>query len=78
MKTDNPKEFSKTILPAIVLGLGILLLILNITVEDEPGALPLLVTIAGGIWLLTQRLAGRKNKSRLPGRDQSINSTDNQ
>jgi hypothetical protein len=33
--------------------LGVVLIIYMIKVEDEPGALPLLLVITGAIWLLT-------------------------
>lgn len=66
MNTDNRKITLKTILPVIVLALGIVLLVLNIVIEDEPGALPLAVTLIGAIWLVVQRVAASKRKSEHP------------
>ncbi|AKP50564.1 hypothetical protein CA2015_1115 [Cyclobacterium amurskyense] len=37
-------------LSLLTIFLGILLLILMITVEDEPGAIPLLLIIIGTVW----------------------------
>lgn len=66
MNADNRKNTLKTILPVIVLALGIVLLVLNIVTEDEPGALPLAVTLIGAIWLVVQRVAVSKRKSENP------------
>ncbi|MDF3027553.1 MAG: hypothetical protein K0S23_1860 [Fluviicola sp.] len=38
------------ILSLAILILGIVLLIFMITVEDEPGALPLLLILTGTVW----------------------------
>ncbi|SFP66091.1 PEP-CTERM protein-sorting domain-containing protein [Parafilimonas terrae] len=43
------------ILPVLSIFLGIVLMIYMIKVEDEPGALPLLLIIAGTIWLIINR-----------------------
>lgn len=34
----------------VVIGLGLLLLIYMVTVEDEPGALPLALIVGGTVW----------------------------
>ncbi len=60
MATGNGKSFGKIVLPMIVLILGLVLLVLNIVMEDEPGAVPLAVTLAGATWILIQRLKARK------------------
>lgn len=44
----------------LTIGLGIVLLIYMITVEGEPGALPLLLIIGGSIWFLVNRYLIKK------------------
>lgn len=46
-------------LSAVVLGIGVLLLVYMITVESEPGALPLLLVVAGLGWQIATRLRMR-------------------
>lgn len=41
-----------TLLSGLCILLGVLLLIYMIRVEDEPGALPLLLTMTGTIWFI--------------------------
>lgn len=60
MATGNRKTFGKIALPMIVVILGLVLLVLNIVMEDEPGAVPLAITLAGATWILIQRLRLRK------------------
>jgi hypothetical protein len=43
-----------------LMGTGLLLLLYMIFVEDEPGGIPLLMIIAGGIWLFVNRKSARK------------------
>jgi hypothetical protein len=52
--TRNLKLFS--ILPFLLMLLGILLLIYMISFEDESGALPLFLIIAGTAWLIINRI----------------------
>lgn len=44
----------------LTIGLGIILLIYMITVEGEPGALPLFLTIIGAVWFLINRYLIKK------------------
>lgn len=68
MTTDNkgrisPKQKWSRILSLTASLLGTLLLIFMITVEDEFGALPLLLLLGGLIWfILTQRQIRRQVK----------------
>ena len=66
MEKDNRKKLVKLVLPLIVVILGIVLLVFNIVIEDEPGALPLAVTIVGGAWLLIQRQMNRRQRVHNP------------
>ncbi len=43
------------ILSLLTVFLGFVLLIFMITVEDEPGALPLLLIITGVVWFIISR-----------------------
>lgn len=43
------------LLSALTVGLGVILLVYMVIVEDEPGALPLLLIALGGGWHLTTR-----------------------
>ena len=61
MSTDNTiQDASKkarvhTILSALIILIGLVLLIYMIRVESEPGALPLLLIVLGvGWWLITR------------------------
>ena len=56
MKTRNrlKSKWSK-ILSLLTVFLGFVLLIFMITVEDEPGALPLLIIITGVVWFIISR-----------------------
>lgn len=40
------------IVPALVILVGIILLVLSIILESEPGAIPLLIILAGGLLFL--------------------------
>lgn len=44
-----------TVLATITIVLGAVLLFFMITVEDEPGAIPLALLVGGGIWLFVTR-----------------------
>lgn len=48
------------LLPVLSISLGIILLIYMIKVEDEPGALPLLLIIIGAIWLIINQYQAKK------------------
>lgn len=47
------------VLSALTVAVGILLLIYMITVEDEPGALPLLLVVLGSGWYFINRARSR-------------------
>lgn len=40
----------------LILGIGLVLLVYMVTVEGEPGALPLLLILLGGGWYAITRL----------------------
>ena len=48
------------LLPVLSISLGIILMIYMIKVEDEPGALPLLLIIIGVIWLIINLYQAKK------------------
>ncbi len=45
----------QTVLATVTIVLGAILLFFMITVEDEPGAIPLALLVGGGVWLLITR-----------------------
>lgn len=51
----GPNRNVQPILSALTFALGVILLIFMITVEGEPGAIPLLLIVLGGGWYLTAR-----------------------
>lgn len=53
----------KTRIPAIALVLGLILLVYMVTVEDEPGALPLLLIVSGVAGLLWNTLTSKLKKT---------------
>lgn len=53
----------KTRIPAIALVLGLILLIYMVTVEDEPGALPLLLIVSGVAGLIWNHLTSKLKKT---------------
>ncbi|HEU5289271.1 MAG TPA: hypothetical protein VFU05_01430 [Cyclobacteriaceae bacterium] len=52
---DINKLKMQSLLSLLILGLGILLVIYMIVVEDEPGAIPLLLIITGTSWFFVTR-----------------------
>lgn len=68
MSTDNPiQDASKklkvhTILSSLTLVIGVMLLIYMITVESEPGAIPLLLIVFGIGWYLITRARIRSHR----------------
>ena len=59
------KEISKklkiyTALSVLTILFGVILLIYMIRVEDEPGALPLLLVIVGIVWFIINRVKTKK------------------
>ncbi len=56
MKTDNAKRLKMhSLLSGLTTIIGVALLIFMIVVEDEPGAIPLLLIAAGTGWYLISR-----------------------
>ena len=51
---DTARNYPR-IASALVLGLGLVLLAYMVTVEDEPGAIPLALVLLGGIGLVATR-----------------------
>ncbi|HEX2149436.1 MAG TPA: hypothetical protein VHI31_04595 [Actinomycetota bacterium] len=47
------------VLSALTVAVGVLLLVYMVTVEDEPGALPLLLIVLGSGWYFTTRARSR-------------------
>ncbi len=45
----------QTKIAATICLLGLVLLVYMITVEDEPGALPLLLIVVGAVWYIVTR-----------------------
>lgn len=59
-KRINRKLKWGKLLPVLSISLGIILMIYMIKVEDEPGALPLLLIIIGAIWLIINQYQAKK------------------
>ena len=56
MKTDNTKKLKIQSLLSVLTGvIGVALLIFMIVVEDEPGAIPLLLIVGGTGWYFITR-----------------------
>ena len=53
---------TKTILPVIIFILALILLVYMITQEGEMGALPLLILLLSGIWMIYNFLQMRKTR----------------
>jgi hypothetical protein len=49
-----------TTLSVLTIVLGVILLIYMIRVEDEPGALPLLLIMIGTVWFIINRVKTKK------------------
>ncbi|NOT73573.1 MAG: hypothetical protein HOP08_01505 [Cyclobacteriaceae bacterium] len=54
----------KTLLPLLIMIIGVLLMAFKIYADSEPGAIPLLLIIAGAGWYLVARIQGVK-KARI-------------
>ncbi|QEK50568.1 hypothetical protein FYC62_01960 [Pedobacter aquae] len=50
-------------MPFITLAIGILLMVFTISVEDEPGALPLFLVLISLIWLIINWFKVRKKQN---------------
>lgn len=56
MKTNNPKKLMiLQVLSVLTIVIGLLLLTFMIVVEDEPGAIPMLLILFGTGWYLFTR-----------------------
>ncbi len=56
MKTDNSRHLSlQKILSVLIIAVGIILFMYMIYIEDEPGAVPLLLIALGAGWYLMTR-----------------------
>ncbi len=62
MNTDNNQThlWQQPLLPALLGITGFVLMILLILTESEAGGLPVLMTIAGGIWYAVVRYMNRE------------------
>lgn len=50
---------ARTLLPLLTIWLGLVLLVYMVTVESEPGALPLLLIVIGVAWYAIARARAR-------------------
>lgn len=56
MKTTEQKKASARTVPAlVVLVAGLVLLVLKVIGDGEPGALPLFMIVAGAVWYFVAR-----------------------
>lgn len=55
---DNPHR-TRTLWPILILVTGILLLIMKVIADSEPGAIPLLLIVSGGGWYWAGKIKGR-------------------
>lgn len=62
IQTAGNKRRVHTGLSIFLITLGIALLIYMIIVEDEPGAVPLALIVAGGTWLAISRIRMRPRR----------------
>lgn len=65
MKTEKTNKLTgQTYLSLVIVGIGILIMVYGIIVEDEPTAVALLLIVTGTAWFLVtrfrQRLQSRK------------------
>lgn len=64
MKTQISQKLKwGKILSIVTIVLGVVLLVFMITVEDEPGALPLFLILSGTIFFLINRYQIKKNQN---------------
>lgn len=54
---------NKNTIPFIILAIGLLLMTFTITVEDEPGALPLFLVLISLVWLSINWFNMRKHRN---------------
>jgi len=53
--TVSSKQKWGKILSLLTISLGVVLMVYMITVEDEPGAVPLFLIIGGTVWFIINR-----------------------
>lgn len=51
------------LISALIVAIGLALLVYMVTVESEPGAIPILLILAGVAWYLVAR---RRSSARMP------------
>ncbi|MBO6622179.1 MAG: hypothetical protein JJ892_14130 [Balneola sp.] len=61
-KESHQKPSAQRTLPIILMALGLLLMIFMITVEDEPGGIPLLMILSGIVWFSITRFKSKTKK----------------
>jgi phosphotransferase system glucose/maltose/N-acetylglucosamine-specific IIC component len=59
---ENIKRTPGFFIPVAILIIGVVLLVLNIVLEDEPGALPLFTVLGSGGWLVFRYVKLRLQK----------------
>jgi lipoprotein signal peptidase len=60
MKTENSKKLKmQRLLSVLTIGVGVVLLIYMILVENQPGAIPLLLIVFGAGWYFITRHRNR-------------------
>lgn len=60
-KEISQKLKTNKILSGLTMFIGIILLIYMVTVEDEPGALPLFLILSGTVWSFITQYQIKKN-----------------
>jgi len=64
MKTDIPQKLkTHKFISILIIVIGFILLIFMIIVEDEPGAIPLLLIVVGSVWFIYTRSGIRRLQS---------------
>ena len=58
-KESQQKSLVQRTLSILLMTLGLILMIFMITVEDEPGAIPLFMILSGIVWLYKTRLRNK-------------------
>lgn len=46
----------QTLLPKLIMVVGILLMVFKIFADNEPGAIPLLLILVGAVWYFVKRV----------------------
>lgn len=59
-ENQNKSSIAHRLIPFLLVLIGISLLVYMIIVEDEPGAIPLLLIVAGSVWYFLGRRKSRK------------------